>query len=129
MNYRIQDGKWEIHGTAAETNSKVREQLGSAEHAEYKRGLQQYLVNYFNSDHRSCSIRVGDGICPVGLSDYTGRGKCLKVRWPLPGAGKSGGLRLLVIVYCNDKRVKIVGAWARKTEPAIADLEAAAVDH
>jgi len=33
-------------------------------------------------------------------------GKVLKVRWALPGSGKSGSLRLVVVACCDEKRVQ-----------------------
>jgi hypothetical protein len=55
-------------------------------------------------------------------------GKCLKVRWGVPGCGKSGGLRLAVVVYCDQKRVKLAGAWNRSSDPSDSDFEEATRD-
>ena len=49
-------------------------------------------------------------------------GKCIKVRWGLPGQGKSGGLRLAIVVYCERRHVKICGAWKRRSDPSDAEF-------
>ncbi|MBK9386935.1 MAG: hypothetical protein IPN34_19140 [Planctomycetes bacterium] len=50
-------------------------------------------------------------------------GKCLKVRWGLSGSGKSGGLRLAIVVYCDARLVKLVGAWRRRADPGDDEFE------
>lgn len=53
-------------------------------------------------------------------------GKILKVRWGLPGMGKSGGLRLAVVAYCESREVVIAGAFLRSDDPDDATFFAAA---
>lgn len=55
-------------------------------------------------------------------------GKVLKVRWALPGCGKSGSLRLVVVAYCNEKRVHIAQAFERRDNPSDGDVQDAVTD-
>jgi hypothetical protein len=55
-----------------------------------------------------------------------GSGKILKVRWMTPGCGKSGGLRLAIVVYCESFKVVLCRGFLRNTEPSGAEFDAAA---
>ncbi len=121
------DITWEVLEAAWPEIERLRRQMTVEAYEEDKRRLQAYLCNYFNSDDgRGCDAKQGKAISPVGFATGEG-GKCLKVRWALPGHGKSGGLRLAVVAYCDDKRVKLAGAWLRRDDPADADFAAAVV--
>jgi hypothetical protein len=52
-------------------------------------------------------------------------GKGFKVRYLLPGKGKSGGLRLGVLAICSKMVVKVAFAQERQDEPKTSDLESA----
>ena len=55
-------------------------------------------------------------------------GKALKVRWAYPGCGESGSLRLVVVAYCDERRVHIAQAFDRRDNPADEDVEDAVSD-
>lgn len=104
----------------------MRQQLGHEGYEAEKLALKYYLCNYFNSG--TCRHKQGNQISPMP-STLTGRGgRCLKVRWGLPGTGKSGGLRLAVVAYCDIRLVKICGAWRRSLNPTDSDFDAAVSD-
>lgn len=52
------------------------------------------------------------GISPLGGTD--GGGKVFKVRVAVPGGGKSGGLRALVVAYCASRRVVVASVVVRR---------------
>ena len=54
-----------------------------------REALKKYLCHYFSNG--TCNT-AGSGISPMGATPKGG--KILKVRWAMPGCGKSGGLRL-----------------------------------
>jgi hypothetical protein len=49
----------------------------------------------------------------------------LKVRWGLAGEGKSGGLRLIVVAYCDEKKVVIAEALQRRDDPGAGEIRTA----
>lgn len=67
--------------------------------------------------HRARSIRR-IGVSPLG-------GKVLKVRWELPGRGKSGGLRIAMVAFCKRRRVVLARTFIRNQEPSDTDFAAA----
>ena len=115
--------RWEVLPRARTALDQVRESRGAAAYDAEKTALRQYLCGYFNSG--TCRHKQGDQISPMRSTFTASGGKCLKVRWGLPGGGKSGGLRLAVVVYCEQKHVKICGAWLRREDPSDADFDAA----
>ena len=109
--YNPGDGIWELLQSAG--NAEAREAFSEEYFKESKNALQKYLCNYFSTGE--CNFAFGKSICPMGATP--GGGKILKVRWALPGGGKSGGLRLCVVVYCKKRRVVIAEAFLRKDDP------------
>ena len=118
MKYEPHQGKWTVRMEARGAR-EVRELLGEEEHEKQKRSLQKYLCAYFSTG--DCSKEQGDAISPMGGSPKGG--KVLKVRWGLPGCGKSGGLRLVVVAYCSELKVVIAEAFRRKDDPSKEDCE------
>ncbi len=55
-------------------------------------------------------------------------GKVLKVRWAYPGCGKSGSLRLVIVAYCEQKRVCIAQAFDRREDSSDNDIRDALSD-
>lgn len=84
--------------------------------------MKQFICNFVNAVGE-CDQKQGKSISPVGSR---GKAKLLKMRWALPGRGKSGGLRLLLAAYCADRWISIVGAWKRDTDPDDEDIDEAA---
>lgn len=115
--------KWELLKHASQELGAVRKLLGEDAYEAEKAALKDYLCNYFNSG--TCRHKQGSQISPMP-STLTGQGgRCLKVRWGLPGKGKSGGLRLAVVAYCDRKHVKLCGAWRRSADPTDSDFDSA----
>lgn len=123
MRYLPSDGTWTVSPTAAGL-SQVRDSLGEAVYEGQKKSLQTFLCAYFSTGH--CDTKQGASISPLGATPAGG--KILKVRWGLPGQGKSGGLRLCVVAYCDELRVTIAEAFVRKDNPSDAALEQATKD-
>ena len=107
---------WETLGGAAKTIATARAKLSATDCGVDDEALHKFLCGYFGSD-AACTKKQGKTISPVGFKTGKG-GKCLKVRWAYPGCGKSGGLRLAVVAYCDSKRVRIAGAWIRNDDPS-----------
>lgn len=107
---------------AREQLARAREALGEDGYAKERSAFQSFLCSYFDSGH--CRHRMGS-IAPMASSNTPRGGKCLKVRWGLPGSGKSGGLRLALVVYCEMREVKVVGAWTRRDDPSDAEFGSA----
>jgi hypothetical protein len=88
--------------------------FSAAEFQSSKESLKKFLCSYFTNGN--CTEAQGNSIRCIGATH--GGGKILKVRWAVPGCGKSGGLRLSVVVYCEKRRVVIAEAFIRKDDPA-----------
>ena len=119
------DVTWEVLKDAQPALDDIRKSMQTDQFEDDRKALQEYLCEYFNSaGGKDCIQKQGRAISPVGFPTGPG-GKCLKVRWGTPGGGKSGGLRLAVVVYCAEKRVKFAGAWMRADGPSDKEFEEA----
>ena len=123
MHYKPEDGKWQLGGKA-KLLFELRGQMTPEEHEQNKRALQEFLCGYFSSG--DCNNALGDTISPLKATPKGG--KVLKVRWGLPGCGKSGSLRLVVVAYCDEKRVHIAQAFRRRDDPTEDDVRDAVED-
>ena len=110
MKYSPSDGKWTLSPSATELR-KLRGQWSSEQYEAQKKAIQIFLCSYFSSEN-DCRKKQGDSIIPVASTPKGG--KVLKVRWGMPGCGKSGGLRLVVVAYCDELRVEIAEGVVRK---------------
>jgi len=109
--------RWEVLAPAADLFKSIRSKIKPEAYEADKAALKQFLCSYFSSDAgKDCDKKSGKSISPVGFRTGKG-GKCLKVRWLVPGGGKSGGLRLAIVAYCGPKHVKIAAVWQRKDDP------------
>ena len=68
--------------------------------------VSEYINAVANCDHK------GLGISPLGGTNDGG--KLFKIRLPVPGKGKSGGLRVHFVAYCATKKVTVLTADMRK---------------
>ncbi len=118
MRYSPEDGKWHAK-PKSDVLQAVREQLSAEQYERQKRSLKEFLCSYFSAEN-GCDSRQGKSISPVGATPKGG--KILKVRWGLPGCGKSGGLRLVVVAYCDELRVYLAEAFNRKDDPSTAEV-------
>ncbi len=89
-------------------------------YGEQKQALKEFLCSYFSAT--TCDRQQGNSISPVAATGAGG--KVLKVRWGLPGQGKSGGLRLVIVAYCDERRVVIAQASLRKDGLSDEQIEA-----
>lgn len=107
--------QWKLSVSTVKAIADLRESLGEVEYAETKRAFQELLAGYFSAE-LGCKSKLGKTISPLGGTAKGGRS--LKVRWALPGGGRSGGLRLLVIAYCDEQAVLVAGAFPRIDDPS-----------
>lgn len=118
------DIRWMLTSRAVADLSDFRREMGEDTYAEERRAFQEFFCDYINTGS-DCQSK-GCNVSPLGRSG--GGGKLFKVRWALPGGGKSGGLRLAVVAYCAEKRVMIAAAWLRREDPGDADFTEASED-
>ncbi len=117
---------WKVCGMAQSGFSEVRSALGDVRFHQWQPSLKNYLCAYFSAQ-RTCQGKLGKSISPVRSGVPHGKG--LKVRFAFPGCGKSGGLRLAVLAFCEGREVRVAGAWKRSDDPDDGDLEAAFAHH
>jgi len=123
MRYVPEDGIWQV-GEKAELIAELRNRMTPDEYEEQKKALKEFLCGYFSSG--DCGNSQGRSIAPMKGSPRGG--KALKVRWAYPGCGKSGSLRLVVVAYCEQKRVFIAQAFDRRDDPSDNDIRDAVSD-
>jgi hypothetical protein len=109
VKYKPEDGTWIVRKDATGLE-EIRNELGAEEYDKQKLALQKFLCDYFSTG--ACISKLGASISPV--SGAPKGGKALKVRWGLPGSGKSGGIRLIVVVFCAEKKAVVTCAFKRK---------------
>lgn len=111
MEYEPTDGTWRL----SENANSLREIQSSYPDGWLQQqvdSLKWAMCEYFSVG--DCNSKQGKSISPMGLTQDGG--KILKVRWLLPGKGKSGGLRLCVVVYCDRREVVVADGWVRKDD-------------
>lgn len=123
IQYEPRDGKWQV-SAKARLLFDLRERMGLEEYESNKHALKEFLCGYFSSG--DCRNSQGSSISPMKSSPRGG--KVLKVRWAYPGCGKSGSLRLVVVAYCDEKRVHIAQAFDRRDDPSDEDIRDAVSD-
>lgn len=123
MHYSPKDGKWQL-GKNARLLFELREKMSPEEYEQDKQALKTFLCGYFSSGE--CRHAQGSSISPMKATPKGG--KVLKVRWAYPGCGKSGSLRLVVVAYCDERRVHIAQAFDRRDNPTDEDIEDAVSD-
>jgi hypothetical protein len=116
VNYTPEDGTWKVIWT--DGMAEARSAFSRENYNDSKNSLKRFLCHYFSNG--DCNRKLGKAVCPVGATPRGG--KILKVRWALPGSGKSGGLRLLVVVFCNSRPVVIAEAFVRSDDPPLGDF-------
>ncbi|MBZ0150274.1 MAG: hypothetical protein K8J09_01990 [Planctomycetes bacterium] len=119
------DISWVICEAARATADTLRAELGDSRYQEVRIALKEFLCDYFSSV-AACDNKLGKSISPVKCGMPGAKG--LKVRFGYPGCGKSGGLRLAVLAFCQKRLVKIAGAWTRSVDPDDDDFDEAFKD-
>ena len=112
------DITWLLTKEARADLASLRSSLSDDEYDRQREAIRVFLCSYF--DTGKCDNKLGRSISPMGGTP--GGGKCLKVRWALPGKGKSGGLRLAVVAYCDERRVFLNRVFARADDPSNDDF-------
>ena len=105
---REEDLAWEADPTALADFDKVCRGEARKMTATAKR----QLCGYFNHDERC--LKKALNTSALKPPDGVKGAKLLKTRLALPGCGKSGGLRLEYLVWCEEKRVKLSSATLRR---------------
>ena len=123
---RAEEIQWKRCSAAESVFDAVRVALGDEAFQGWELSLKNYLCSYFSA-HDACNGRLGKSISPVRSG--VPRGKGLKVRFAFPGCGKSGGLRLAVLAFCDVPEVKVAGAWKRREDPDDEDFDEAFANH
>jgi hypothetical protein len=106
--------EWRVGEWARPALDEVKGLCGPQDYEWHKNGLKELLCAYFSGV--GCTKKLGKSISPVGATANGER--ALKVRWALPGQGKSGGLRLLVTTDCSRRRVRIAHAFFKADDPS-----------
>ncbi|MEO6594918.1 MAG: hypothetical protein ABIP94_09225 [Planctomycetota bacterium] len=117
---------WVVCKGAQTVAGFLEQSLGEHGYENLKSSLKAFLCDYFTSPD-ACVAKLGKSISPIRCGVRHAKG--LKVRFGYPGCGKSGGLRLAVLAFCEQKQVKIAGAWLRKEDPDAGDLTDAFRQH
>lgn len=111
------DVAWKILPAASTFQAELVETYGQPWLDAQIPAMREYLCRYFRGD-RGCAASIGKSLRPVGGTDDGG--KLLKLRWTYPGSGKSGGLRVLVACFCDDRVVEIRNIDYRRNDPELA---------
>jgi hypothetical protein len=72
------------------------------------------LCAYFNADG-ACQRKQGRAISPMGCT--LPNAKALKIRVAEPGGGQSGGLRVIVTVFCDRREVHVKSVRRKRSSP------------
>lgn len=104
---------WKLTPSALDSIEALRDFLGD-DYPDEVRSLQEFLCDYFDATP-DCSVKQGKSIASVAGAPEGGKG--LKVRWALPGEGKSGGLRLAIVAFCEQRTVIVCEAFRRRSDP------------
>jgi hypothetical protein len=103
--------RWYVTEAAAKQITIVRELRGEPGYFSDVRDLREFLGAYVESAH-GCTAKQGKSISPVGA--LKSGGKILKVRWTYPGAGKSGGLRMCFVAFCDERKIVLCHVSMRR---------------
>lgn len=124
MKYEIEHVKWEVLPPARKVHAQLHAHLSADMAKDSVDGLRKLLCAYF-SERDNCDGKA-IGVFPMGSTPCGDR--AFKVRWKVPGAGKSGGLRLAIVAKCPSRHIVVAAAWPRDTDPDDADFAAAMDD-
>jgi hypothetical protein len=113
---------WLLLDAAQNDLADDRAAWGETKYSDGKMAFRRFLCAYFGAES-GCAAK-GMNINPIGsLPDGA---KVLKARWSRPGEGKSGGLRLVLAVYCEKRIIVVCRAYVRREAPASAEVLASA---
>lgn len=113
MDIQPSDITWLVKASAQSSVSEYRERVGT-QYRNLLRSFKESICLYINS-HGECASK-GLNISPMG---GTANGaKAFKMRWMYPGCGKSGGLRLAILMWCSERKIIVAGMWERREDPS-----------
>ena len=113
MDIQRSDITWLVKASAQSSVSEYRDRVG-AQYSSLLRSFQECICLYINSNGE-CTAK-GLNISPMGGTPNGA--KAFKIRWMYPGCGKSGGLRLAILMWCNERKVIVAGMWERREDPS-----------
>jgi hypothetical protein len=103
---------WSIIYAETSVLADVHRRLGDPLYQEQKLGIKELFCGYVEA-HPSCDSKLGKSISPMAR---TKKGyKVFKFRWALPGSGKSGGLRLILVANCEARQITVASAYDRRS--------------
>lgn len=105
---------WHLAPAVQSELAELEKNLGSSAYAGQRQAIQDFLSGYVGAEPR-CLGKQGDSISPLGSTSKGG--KILKVRWALPGQGKSGSLRLAFVTRCEQQVVILAAIFQRRDDP------------
>ena len=86
--------------------------------ARFKRNLAEHMCRYYNATGGTKKVQ---GVSPLSCGGLEG-GKGFKVRWSIPGGGKSGGFRLGVVVVCSRLKACVATADLRADDVPVDNM-------
>jgi len=101
---------WKVASDAQPQLEPIKKEFGTTAYNEAVKSIKLFLCAYFDTVAH-CDRKLGKTINPVGSTEDNG--KLLKMRWALPGMGRSAGLRLGIAVWCEDRLVHLRSAVYR----------------
>lgn len=107
VTWIIDSGAWAFFGA-------LRKEMGEQAYIAQKKSFQSFLCLYFSTGQ--CLGKQGVAISPMAGAPAGGKG--LKVRWSVPGRGKSSSLRIGIVAFCRARTVHIVHGSFRKNDPS-----------
>lgn len=113
---------WRMTATAAAHVRRARDEMGEELYRDSRAAFRELMTQYINAVP-GCSAKQGKTISPMGSTP--GGRKAFKVRFAVPGCGRSGGFRLAVACDCGHRDVLIAAAWMRADDPADAEFDIA----
>jgi hypothetical protein len=120
------DVRWVECVAVRDEMATIRQLLGESSFDAWRSALKAFLCDYFSLEP-PCVGKQGKNISPIAARVAHGKG--LKVQFAYPGCGKRGGLRLAILAFCQNRVVKIAGAWRRKDDPDDDDFVNAFREH
>jgi hypothetical protein len=112
---------WELSARMSrEVHVLYESPLSKADYRQQTERLRAHLCKYFSSGN--CTSQALN-VSVLGAGDDGA--KRLKVRWALPGGGKSGGLRIAASVWCERQKVRLHAMFRRSTDPSHSEFSCA----
>lgn len=109
-----EDITWIVTPYASKHVETLRADFGEGWYWDAVDSFKQSLCDYFNADG-ACLLKQAGSISPIGCT--LPNAKALKVRAAEPGGGQSGGLRVIVTVFCDRREVHVKSVRRKRSSP------------